>query len=163
CPAADDRPRLPREIVMLPRRFAPGVVLAATALALAPVVADAPARKLWTTSRVVGSPDPPPPYRTVNAFPHVRLTHPLPLVATAASSRAEREANPPSSPTRPHPPAEPFLDLTKELKTIPQHPGAKDVEAVYGLAFHPKFAENRYCYVCYTLRGKKNEKNLPDG
>ena len=31
-------------------------------------------------------------------------------------------------------------------------PGAKEVEAVYGLAFHPDFEQNRQCFVCYTLR-----------
>src|SRR4051794_9946904 len=36
-----------------------------------------PPRKPWTTSRVVGSPEPPPAYRAVNVFPNVRLEHPL--------------------------------------------------------------------------------------
>src|SRR5207248_35510 len=36
-----------------------------------------PGRVPWTTSRVVGSPDPPPPFKTVNAFPNVKLTHAL--------------------------------------------------------------------------------------
>ena len=35
-----------------------------------------PARVPWTTSRVVGTPDPPPAYKTVNAFPNVKLDHP---------------------------------------------------------------------------------------
>ena len=29
------------------------------------------------------------------------------------------------------------------------------------MTFHPKFAENRYCYVCYVLKGKGAE--LADG
>src|SRR5581483_7848397 len=36
-----------------------------------------PTRVPWTTSRVVGTPDPPPPYKAVNAFPNVKLHHPL--------------------------------------------------------------------------------------
>ena len=33
-----------------------------------------------------------------------------------------------------------------------------DLTAFYGLAFHPKFDENRYVYVCYVLKN-----DLPDG
>jgi len=43
------------------------------------------------------------------------------------------------------------------------HPGAKEVEAVYGLAFHPDFEKNRRCFVCYTLKGSDNRPNLKDG
>jgi hypothetical protein len=31
------------------------------------------ARIPWTTSRVVGSPDPPPPFRVVRAFPELKF------------------------------------------------------------------------------------------
>ena len=31
------------------------------------------ARTPWTTSRVVGSPDPPPPFRVVRAFPNLKF------------------------------------------------------------------------------------------
>src|SRR5271169_1763091 len=34
-------------------------------------------RKPWTTSRVVGSPDPPPPFKVVRAFPNLKFEHPL--------------------------------------------------------------------------------------
>ena len=35
------------------------------------------ARTPWTTSRVVGSPDPPPPFKVVRAFPNLKFEHPL--------------------------------------------------------------------------------------
>src|SRR5437588_5711990 len=63
---------------------------------------------------------------------------------------------------RPDAKAELFFDLRKEIKTVHLLPDAKEVEAVYGLAFHPDFAKNRQCFVCYTLRGKKGP-NLADG
>jgi putative heme-binding domain-containing protein len=56
-----------------------------------------------------------------------------------------------------------FFDLTKELKTLHLNPDAKDVEHVYGLAFHPDFERNRLCFVCYTIRGKRGQPNLEDG
>jgi putative heme-binding domain-containing protein len=126
----------------------------------------APPRQPWTASRVVGSPEPPPAYRTVNVFPNVRLEHPLLVTRAPGLDRffvAEQAGRIFSVANRPDARAEPFLDLVKEHKRLKPHPGAKEIEAVYGLVFHPKFAENHYCYVCYTLRGKKGEANLPDG
>ena len=35
------------------------------------------ARKPWTTSRVLGSPDPPPPFKVVRVFPNLKFEHPL--------------------------------------------------------------------------------------
>src|ERR1700678_976227 len=34
-------------------------------------------RTPWTTSRVVGSPEPPPPFKVVRAFPNLKFDHPL--------------------------------------------------------------------------------------
>ena len=34
-------------------------------------------RTPWTASRVVGSPDPPPPFKVVRAFPNLKFDHPL--------------------------------------------------------------------------------------
>src|SRR5262249_32754852 len=39
----------------------------------------------------------------------------------------------------------------------------KGVGALYGLAFHPDFARNRYCYICYVLDSRKDGEQLPDG
>src|SRR5262249_48775178 len=36
-----------------------------------------PQREPWKTSRVVGSPDPPPPFKVVRAFPNLKFNHPL--------------------------------------------------------------------------------------
>jgi putative heme-binding domain-containing protein len=144
-------------------------------LSLASLVADwtraegppaRPARKAWTTSRIVGSPDPPAPYRAVNAFPNVRLTHPLLIAHTPGIDRlfvGEQEGKLYSIANRPDATAELFLDLTKDLRTLRLNPKADKLEFVYGLAFHPKFEENRFCYVCYTLQGKQGVKNLEDG
>jgi putative heme-binding domain-containing protein len=134
-------------------------------LAIASLAAGPP-RQAWVTSHVVGSPDPPPAYRTINVFPNVKLTHPLLLAFAPGGDRffvAEQAGRIVSIANRPDAVAGPFLDLAKEYKSLKPHPGAKSLEAVYGLVFHPKFAENRYCYVCYTLLGKKDEKNLPEG
>ncbi len=125
------------------------------------------ARTPWTTSRVVGSPDPPPPFKVVRAFPNLKFTRPLLLARWPRGDRlfiGEQAGVLYSFLDKPDAEADLFFDLRKEIKTINLHPEAKEVEAVYGLAFHPDFKKNRQCFVCYTLRSKKKgEQNLKDG
>ncbi len=125
------------------------------------------ARVPWTTSRLVGSPDPPPPFKVVRVFPTLKFEHPTLIVHYPGSNRyivGEQSGILSSFVDQPNAKAERFFDLRKEIKTIPLLPGAQDVEAVYGLAFHPDFEKNRQCFVCYTIRGKDpRERNLPDG
>jgi putative heme-binding domain-containing protein len=126
---------------------------------------DAPkvARRPWTGSRVVGSPEPPPPYKVERVYPNLKFDHPLLLARAPGLDRifvGEQAGVLSSFPDRPDAKAELFLDLRKELKTLKLSPGAKDVETVYGLVFHPDFAKNRQCFICYTIRG---DRRLPDG
>ena len=106
-------------------------------------------RTLWSTSRVKGSPDPPNPFRTEVAFPHLKFEQPLELTIAPGSNRlfvVERfgkifsfEVN------RETTEAELLIDLEK---------------TTYGLAFHPRFQENGYFYVTYVLDPLKT---LPKG
>src|SRR5438105_14732087 len=41
----------------------------------------------WTTSRVKGSPEPPPPYRSEVAFPKLKFFEPLDMASAAGSDR----------------------------------------------------------------------------
>src|ERR1700733_10725405 len=123
-------------------------------------------RAPWTPSRVVGSPDPPPPFKVVRAFPNLKFVHPLLIARPPGSDRlfvGEQAGVLYSFADQPDAKAELFFDLRKEIKTISLLKDAKEVEAVYGLTFHPDFEKNRQCFVCYTLRSKKNEPNLKDG
>jgi putative heme-binding domain-containing protein len=147
--------------------------LSAITLSLLPVLGlvaaepEQPKRAPWTTSRVLGSPDPPPPYRIVRAFPGLKFNKPLLLARCPGMDRlfvGEQDGAIYSFQNRPDATAELFFDLRKELKTLHLHPGAKDMESLYGLVFHPDFEQNRHCFVCYTLRGKNpRERNLADG
>jgi putative heme-binding domain-containing protein len=126
-----------------------------------------PARKPWTTSRVVGSPDPPPPFKIVRAFANLKFEKPLLLARCPGSNRlfvGEESGVLYSFPIHQDARAELFCDLRKELQTLHLLPDAKGVGSVYGLAFHPDFEKNRHCFVCYTLESKKSgERNLKDG
>jgi putative heme-binding domain-containing protein len=132
----------------------------------APLLGVEGQRTPWTISRVVGSPDPPPPFKVVRAFPNLKFEKPLLLAHCPGSDRlflGEQAGVLYSFANKPDAKAELFCDLRKELTTISLHPQARGVEAVYGLAFHPDFQRNRQCFVCYTLQGTGRGPNLPDG
>src|SRR5438132_12289508 len=78
-----------------------------------------PVRTPWTTSRVVGSPDPPPTFKVVRAFPNLKFEHPLLLARAPGSGRlfvGEQAGVLYSFADKPDARAELFFDLRKELK-----------------------------------------------
>jgi putative heme-binding domain-containing protein len=151
------------------RSFAGAFLLLAGSLSWFAIAAAQPTpaaakRTPWTTSRVVGSPDPPPPYKVVRAFANLKFDKPLLMARAPGSDRlfiGEQDGVLYSFVNKSDAKAELFCDLGKEIKTAHLLPQAKHVEHVYGLVFHPDFEKNRQCFVCYTLRGPK--ANLEDG
>jgi putative heme-binding domain-containing protein len=148
--------------------FAVGILGCLVGFAAEPPQAAAPrVRTPWTTSRVVGSPDPPPPFQVVRAFPNLKFKSPVLMARCPGSDRlfvGEQAGVLYSFVNEPNAKAELFCDLGSEIKTIHLLPAAKQVEAVYGLAFHPDFERNRQCFVCYTLSAKDGrQQNLADG
>jgi putative heme-binding domain-containing protein len=126
-------------------------------------LASLPKRTAWTTSRVTGSPDPPHPFKIERAF--AKLSFKNPLLMARAGDRffvGEHAGKIFSFPDRQDAPkAELFFDLTKELRW--DRSRFSGIDAIYGLAFHPNFAKNHYCYVCYVLNSVKQGEQLPDG
>ncbi len=121
-------------------------------------------RAPWTTSHVTGAPEPPPPYFTPRAFSKLQFKNPLEMVVAPDSDRwyvVEQAGKIFSFPNRQdceH--ADLFLDIREQIRTLPADGVIGDT---YGLAFHPKFAENHYCYICYVVMGKPGDKPLPNG
>jgi putative heme-binding domain-containing protein len=110
----------------------------------------------WTTSHVTGSPDPPMPYRLERAYPKLKLENLVDLVLMPGSNRwvavtqygmlysfraDDVDCQKP----------EVFADLKKDLRGLDKVPGCRGVKESYAIAFHPKFPENRTCYVCIIL------------
>lgn len=103
--------------------------------------------------RVVGSPDPPPPFRVDRTYPGYRP--PFPIMA------------------RPVPGTDQLLAITESgpyeaatLVRLPDRPNVTDRDAVkllsfpgvaYDLAFHPRYSENGYVYVGWN--GKDDTRN----
>lgn len=136
-----------------------------------PKKADAkqPVRRVpWTTSKVTGSPEPPPKFKSVPAFPaDVKFNHPDLIARCPGSERlfvGEQDGVVYSLKPGAAAKKDVCLDLKKDYKSLVQNPNAKGIGELYGLVFHPKFEENRHCYVCYTLQ-TNDPKNgyLPDG
>ena len=86
------------------------------------------ARTPWTTSRLVGSPDPPPPFKVVRAFPNLKFTHPLLMARTPGIDRlfvGEQAGVLWSFSDNPDARADLFFDLRKEIRTLKLNPQAK--------------------------------------
>ena len=76
-------------------------------------------RTPWTTSRVVGSPDPPPPFKVVRAFPNLKFDHPLLIARYPGGNRlivGEQSGVLYSFADDPDARADLFLDLPRETQ-----------------------------------------------
>ena len=109
-------------------------------------------RSPWTTSRLTGSPDPPPPYQVEQVFPELKFTNPVILTSAPGTERmfvVELKGKvfsflPGAADEKAH--------LTGEIG-----PGIEGFNQVYGLTFHPRFAENRYCYIAYVKKASLDD------
>lgn len=110
-------------------------------------------RPAWTTSRIVGSPEPTLPYTTERAFPELKFNQCLDITTQPGGNRlfvVEQSGKIFSFPDRADvATADLVIDFAKAI------PG---VQQVYSLVFHPDFQQNHYCYVCYIKAA-----DLPDG
>ena len=122
------------------------------------VAAGSPKRIPLTTSNVRGRPEPPLPFRAEVAFPHIRFSNPTVLTNAPGTDRffvVEQSgkiysiAGDRSSSKR-----DLFVDVAKLVEQLNgMLDGADHVQGstTYGLTFHPDFAKNRLCYVCYVV------------
>lgn len=121
----------------------------------------------WTSSRLTGSPEPPPPLRAARAFPKLTFKKPVHLVPFPDHSRyvlVEEEAtlwtfrNDPAVEQ-----ADLFINLKKEILGLDKVQKCRGVDSSYAIAFDPDFARNRLCYVMYVLGSTEKGKPLPYG
>ncbi len=128
-------------------------------------------RKAWTSSRVVGRPEPPAPLREELAYPEIRFQNPVVMIGAPGSDRwfvGEQSGKVYSfSKDRKASQRDLFLDITTQFPPA-KIPGLNvdnsmiiGLEAFYGLTFHPQFESNRFVYVCYVIRLAQDK--LPPG
>lgn len=111
-----------------------------------------------TTSNVRGRPEPPLPFRAEAAFPNVNFTNPTVLTNAPGTSRffiAEQSGKIYSiQGDRSVSKKDLFVDVAELVKQLNGTLGEADKvqgSTTYGLTFHPGFAKNRLCYVCYVV------------
>ena len=94
----------------------------------------------WTSSKIQGSPDPPSPFRVELAFSKLKFDEPVVITRGPGTERfyvVQRFGkiysfvNSPDTET---------ADLMLEVG-----------KSAYGLAFHPRFSENKFVYVTYVI------------
>src|SRR5262245_36097688 len=107
---------------------------------------DVRQRLPWTSDQLRGTPEPPDPYTTQDAFPRLKFFEPLSVGVVSGYGRF-------GVATRPG-----------KIYTFENRPDVAQAELLidvgrttYGVAFHPRFAENRYFYVSYVLDATKTE------
>ena len=135
--------------------------ISAAILALAPAMCAAaePAKPLtpadripWNDSKVIGSPEPPTPYRTKRVFERLKLSQPIYLAAEPGTNDylvVEHSGNGAGP---------------GGIRRFANSPDVTDIETVlgidyliYGFCFHPKFKENGLIYL--MANGPMSEKD----
>lgn len=102
-------------------------------------------RVAWKTSGIQGTPDPPPPFQVEPAFPHLKFNRPLAITGAPGSRRLFVVEQAGKIYSFPDDSNISQADEVVDLKAV--YP---KLRAIYGLAFHPRFAENRYVFVTYV-------------
>lgn len=100
----------------------------------------------WKSSKIVGTPEPPPPYRTKLAFPKLKFLEPLAMTAIPGTNRLL------------------VVERHGKLYAFDNTPGVEKVDllidlgkATYGAAFHPEFQKNGFLFVTYVMDDKNPE------
>jgi len=112
-----------------------------------PALLLAEPRQPWTTSAIQGSPKPPPPYRAVKLWEHLTFERAVDVAYLAEQNRmfvVERKGPIwmlPGDLSAAAPEPELFVDLSEHIPNL---------FSIYGMAFHPRFAENREVYIFYV-------------
>lgn len=127
---------------------------------------DAPRRVAWTTSRVLGSPDPPLPYRVRRVLPALHVQQPIsvthetgtdalllvhqlwPWVGPGRILRVKDTAS---------------LDTTKQADSAKGHSGVllSLDRTIYGIALHPEYKKNGYLFLGSNGPVTKDDKDIP--
>jgi putative heme-binding domain-containing protein len=112
------------------------------------LAAELPEQRLpWVTSRILGSPDAPSPYRAERTFANLQFRNPVEMVPLPGTNlwflveqRGPIFSFPKDGPTTS---TNLVIDLKRDLP---------EFRETYGLAFHPQFAQNRKVYLCYITK-----------
>lgn len=110
---------------------------------------DTGKRVPWNSSRIVGTPEPPPPYRTQQVFPRLKFSEPLAMTWVPGSNRLL------------------LVERRGKIYTFENSPAVEKAELLldmgkttYGAALHPDFLKNGFIFVTYIT---DDSAPLPNG
>ena len=99
----------------------------------------------WTSSRIVGSPDPPKPFHVERVYPNLEFDQPVELAAVVGTNKMM------------------LLEVTGKLHVFEDDPACaaselvidlkpliEDFRRAYGFALHPEFESNRQLFIAYA-------------
>ena len=111
----------------------------------------------WTSSKIHGSPEPPPPFRVERAFPNITFTKPMDVAAIPGTDRVVVSTLSGQLFSIPNDEACKKADFFGDIRQF--EPEAADS---FAFTFHPRFAENRFVFVWINLDGH-GKRNREDG
>src|SRR6185369_13869426 len=102
-------------------------------------------RPPWTSNRVVGSPNPPAPYTVERLFPKLTFTNPVDIAYMPGPDRIlvlEQAGKLYSFPAK--------ADVERADLVFDFRENHQPFDSSYSFAFHPRFSENHFIFVCYA-------------
>jgi uncharacterized repeat protein (TIGR03806 family) len=113
---------------------------------------DTSRRVPLTTSRVVGSPEPPPPYRVKRGYPNLKINFPIAVRRQPGSDRLWFV-------TQGAPYGRTDICRTKDDQATNEFETLLKLDGTaYDVTFHPKFAENGYVYIGWNGPAEGKDK-----
>ncbi|HEX4071492.1 MAG TPA: hypothetical protein VHX68_09990, partial [Planctomycetaceae bacterium] len=109
----------------------------------------------WTTSHVIGSPEPPHPYRLERAFPQHKFHNPVYLTPEPGTDRLFVVEYSEGT-------VRAFKDdpNSKDESVILQFPAGKEKKAeIFSLVFHPNYLQNHLIYIFGNVRNVKEPRD----
>ncbi|HVC95695.1 MAG TPA: PQQ-dependent sugar dehydrogenase [Pirellulales bacterium] len=140
--------------ISLPRLIASGGAWVCVAAAIAAAADNADSRRLpWTTSRILGSPEAPEPYRLAPAFPNLRFQKPTSIEEVPGAGLLLVTEMDGKILSFPKDDQVNQADLVVDLREwLPDDVADRGV-SLFDAEFHPQFEENRQLFVCYVHPG----------
>ena len=106
----------------------------------------------WTVSQIVGTPDPPAPYRLEQIFPQVSFENPVDMTMLPGTDTwvvLELGGRVYSFPNRADAKPELVVDLKQHLPKL---------DRAYGITFPPDVSKTRECYISYVEKAGSGER-----
>ena len=111
-------------------------------------------RPVWTSSHVVGSPEPPPPYQLERIYPKLTFAQPTDMAFAPGSNLrfvAQQDGHILSFPDDPQGDKRDVFFDASQLQHMKDVKGFGGFNSLFGLAFPPDFQNSHFVYICYLL------------